>query len=56
MAETISRVTTNEAKEFIAFHIGAQTFCIDIMAVREKFAAGRPRRRCHIRRASFAAS
>jgi len=35
MAETISRVATNEAKEFIAFHIGAQTFCIDIMAVRE---------------------
>lgn len=35
MAETISRTPTSEPKEFIAFHIGAQTFCIDIMAVRE---------------------
>jgi purine-binding chemotaxis protein CheW len=36
MAEMHSRTTTtNLAKEFIAFHIGAQTFCIDIMAVRE---------------------
>jgi purine-binding chemotaxis protein CheW len=35
MAETQSRTATNLAKEFIAFHIGAQTFCIDIMAVRE---------------------
>jgi purine-binding chemotaxis protein CheW len=35
MAETHSRTPTSEAKEFIAFHIGSQTFCIDIMAVRE---------------------
>lgn len=35
MAETLSRAPTNEPKEFVAFHIGAQTFCIDIMAVRE---------------------
>jgi purine-binding chemotaxis protein CheW len=35
MVEIHSRAAINQAKEFIAFHIGAQTFCIDIMAVRE---------------------
>jgi purine-binding chemotaxis protein CheW len=35
MVEMQSRAATNLAKEVIAFHIGAQTFCIDIMAVRE---------------------
>ncbi|PWB82597.1 MAG: chemotaxis protein CheW [Methylocystaceae bacterium] len=35
MAETHSHTLASGPKEFIAFHIGAQTFCIDIMAVRE---------------------
>lgn len=35
MAEAQSHTPRSEAKEFIAFHIGSQTFCIDIMAVRE---------------------
>lgn len=35
MSDYISHAAMAEEKEFIAFHIGAQTFCIDIMAVRE---------------------
>lgn len=35
MAETTTQIRSDEPHEFVAFHVGDQTFCIDIMAVRE---------------------
>jgi len=35
MTEAAKHNPTNEPQEYIAFHIGDQTYCIDIMAVRE---------------------
>lgn len=35
MKESAVQTQSSEPQEFIAFHIGEQTYCIDIMAVRE---------------------
>jgi hypothetical protein len=37
-------------RELIAFRIGSQEFCVDIMSVCAKSAAGRRRRLCPVRR------
>lgn len=35
MTQSTASLHGNDSMEFIAFHVGGQTYCIDIMAVRE---------------------
>lgn len=35
MQGSTAQALGNDAQEFVAFHVGSQTYCIDIMAVRE---------------------